>query len=74
MPDEPENLILLREIRHEQREIRGDIAAIRADISEIRERLGLLEVAYASLSRRVDRMGGELETLNRRFDVVEATR
>ncbi len=53
--------------------IRGDIVIIRADISEMKERLGLLESQYSSLSRRVDRMGGELSQLARRFDVVEAT-
>jgi predicted nuclease with TOPRIM domain len=53
--------------------IRTDIATIRSDMAEVKERLGLLEAGYSSVSRRVDRIGGEMETLNRRFDVAEAT-
>jgi len=67
MPD-PEDLMLTL-----LKAIRTDISTIRSDMAEVKERLGLLEAGYSSLSRRVDRLGGEIETLNRRFDVVEAT-
>ena len=40
------------------RAIRSDISQIKTDVIEIKERLGILEGSYASLSRRVDRLGG----------------
>jgi hypothetical protein len=54
------------------RAIRGDIAEIKADMVEVKERLGLLEGQYASLSRRVDRLGGDVETIKRHLDIVPA--
>ncbi len=58
-------LDLLRAIRAEQAEIRTDLA-------EIKERLGILESQYASLSRRVDRLGGDMEQVKRRLGLIEA--
>lgn len=58
-------LDLLRAIRAEQAEIRTDLA-------EIKERLGILELQYASLSRRVDRLGGDMEQVKRRLGLIEA--
>ncbi len=46
------------------RVIRADVSHIRGDVIEIKERLGLLENGYASLSRRVDRIGGDVERIN----------
>jgi hypothetical protein len=46
------------------RGIRADVGHIRGDLIEIKERLGLLEGGYASLSRRVDRIGGDVERIN----------
>lgn len=54
------------------RPIRGDLGGIKADLVEVKERLGLLESQYASLSRRVDRMGGDIEQIKRRLNLVEA--
>ena len=54
------------------RAIRGDIAGVRTDLIEVKERLGLLEVRYASLSRRLDRLGGDVEPIKRRLNLVEA--
>ncbi len=65
---EPEDIVLTL-----LRAIRTDISTIRSDMAEVKERLGLLEAGCSSLSRRVDRLGGEIETLTRRFDVIEAT-
>ena len=58
-------LELLRAIRAEQAEIRTDLA-------EIKERLGIQESQYASLSRRVDRLGGDMEQVKRRVGLIEA--
>lgn len=54
------------------RAIRGDIGEIKTDIVEIKERLGLLEGLYGSLSRRVDRLGGDVELIKKRLDLVPA--
>jgi hypothetical protein len=50
------------------RAIRADVDHIRGDVIEIKERLGLLEGGYASLSRRVDRIDGDVERNNVRLD------
>jgi hypothetical protein len=67
MADDPDNLIL-----NLLRAIRGDISQIKGDIIEIKERLGFLEGTYASLSRRVDRLGGDLEWIKARLNIVDA--
>ena len=67
MSDEPENLTL-----NLLRAIRGDVGQIKADIIEIKERLGFLEGIYASMSRRVDRIGGDVERIKVRLDLVDA--
>ena len=41
------------------------------DLREIKERLGILEMQYASLSGRVDRIDARLERVERRLDLVE---
>ncbi len=53
--------------------IRDDIADIRAETAVIGQRLGLSESHYGSLSRRVDRMGGDVEQIKRRLEIVEAS-
>ena len=67
MTDQPANIVL-----DQLRAIRGDIAGLKADNREIVERLGHLEGQYASLSHRVDRIGGDVETIKRRLDIVSA--
>ena len=54
------------------RAIRGDLAEMKADLVEVKERIGLLEGQYANLSKRVDRLGGDVEQIKRRLDLVEA--
>ena len=54
------------------RAIRGDIGDLKADTIEIKERLGILEGGYASLSRRVDRMSGDVEQIKRRLELTDA--
>jgi hypothetical protein len=67
MPADPDNLVL--NLLHA---IRGDISQIKVDIIEIKERLGFLEGTYASLSRRVDRLAGDVERIKVRLDIVDA--
>jgi len=67
MAEDPENLIL-----EHLRAIRGDLAGLRADMVEVKEPLGLIEGQYASLSRRIDRLGGDVERIRKRLDLVEA--
>lgn len=57
-------LVLLRSIRDDASQIKGDML-------EVKERLGLLEAGYASLSRRVDRIGGDLERIKARLELVD---
>ena len=45
---------------------------MRPNIHEIKERLGFLEGSYASLSRRVDRIGLRPERIEQRLDLVPA--
>ena len=66
VPDDPDNLILSL-----LRAIRGDIGQMKGDVIEIKERLGFLEGSYASLSRRVDRLGGDVERIKVRLDIVD---
>jgi predicted nucleic acid-binding Zn-ribbon protein len=40
------------------------------DLREIKERLGILEMQYASLSRRVDKIEERLDRVERRMDLV----
>jgi hypothetical protein len=54
------------------RAIRGGIAEMKTDIIEIKERLGFIVSQYGSLSRGVDRLGGDVEQIKRRLDLVPA--
>nr|WP_294505292.1 hypothetical protein [uncultured Rhodopila sp.] len=52
--------------------MRGDISQIRTDVIEVKERLGFLEGGYASLSRRADRIGGDVQRIKARLDIAGA--
>ena len=67
MSEQQANLIL-----EMLRAIRSDVAGVKTDVIEIKERLGILDSQYASLSRRVDRTGGDVEVIKRRLDIVSA--
>ncbi len=47
-------------------------AELKSDVIEIKERLGLIEGQYSSISRRVDRIGGDVDQIKRRLDLVDA--
>ena len=59
-------------VQEHLRAIRADIAEIKADVGAMRERLGTLEANYANVSRRMDRMAGDIERIKPRLDLVEA--
>ena len=40
------------------------------DLREIKERLGILEMQYASVSRRVDKIEERVERIERRLELV----
>ena len=59
------------------RAIRSDIAESKQDESkqdtvEVKPRLGILEAQHPSLSRRVNRIGSDVERTSRRLDLAEA--
>ncbi len=66
MSDQPDNLVLVYLRRLDEK-----VDGLRLDMREVKERLGILEVQYASLSRRVDRIGDDVELIKRRLDLVE---
>jgi hypothetical protein len=51
--------------------IREDISEIKLDMREVKRRLGIIEENYASLSRRVDRLGDQVERVNTRLELHE---
>jgi archaellum component FlaC len=63
----PEDLILTY-----LRRIDTKVDDVRADMAEVKQRLGFLEEQYASISRRVDRIGGDVERIKTRLDLVDA--
>jgi len=53
------------------RAIRADTSEIKADISEIRHRVGLVEMGYAAMQQRMDRLVGDIEQIKRRLELVD---
>jgi hypothetical protein len=51
--------------------IQGTLMRLVDDIHEVKERLGILEMQYASLSNRMDRMDLRIERIERRLGLVE---
>ena len=52
--------------------IQGTLTRIVDDMHEVKERLGILEMQYASLSNRMDRMDLRIERIERRLGLIEA--
>jgi archaellum component FlaC len=65
MPEQPENIVLVY-----LRRIDEKVDAVREDMREVKARLGILEIQYASLSKRQDRMELRLDRIERRLDLV----
>ncbi|MCA3447426.1 MAG: hypothetical protein INF93_12025 [Rhodobacter sp.] len=51
--------------------IQGTLMRLVDDIHEVKEWLGILEMQYASLSNRMDRMDLRIERIERRLGLVE---
>jgi chromosome segregation ATPase len=67
--------VVLEHLRH----IRGAIDGLREDMPEVKQRLGILEnqcanleIQYASVFSRLDRMDGRIERIERRLDLTDA--
>jgi hypothetical protein len=54
------------------RAIRSDIGELKTSVLELTERVGILEGQYASISRRVDRIGGDVELIKKRLNLADA--
>nr|WP_294517441.1 hypothetical protein [uncultured Rhodopila sp.] len=65
MSGDPESLTYLRRIDTK-------VDGLRADMTEVKQRLGFPEEQYASISRRVDRIGGDVERIKTRLNLVDA--
>jgi predicted nucleic acid-binding Zn-ribbon protein len=52
--------------------IQGTLTRLVDDIHEVKERLGILEMQYASLSNRLDRMDLRIERIERRLELYDA--
>jgi hypothetical protein len=72
MSETPENIVL-----HLLQAIRADVTLIKtefkADLIEIKERLGFLEGQYGSMSRRIDRIAGDVERIKSRLELHDET-
>ena len=66
MSDQPENILLVYLRRIDQK-----VDHLGQDMIEVKERLGFLEQQYSSISRRIDRVGGDVEFIKRRPDLVD---
>jgi predicted nucleic acid-binding Zn-ribbon protein len=52
--------------------IQATLSKLADDMHEVKERLGILEMQYASLSNRMDRMDLRIERIERRLGLIEA--
>jgi hypothetical protein len=66
MADEPDSLVLVC-----LRRLDAGVADLGAAMGEVKKRVGTLEQRYASISRRLDRLDGDVQQIKRRLDLVE---
>ncbi len=66
MSGDPEDLVLTY-----LRRIDTKVDGLRADMVEVKQSIGCLEEQYASISRRVDRIGDDVERIRTRLDLVD---
>ncbi len=52
--------------------IQGQLSRVSDDIREIKDRLGILEMQYATVSNRLDRMDLRIERIERRLELHNA--
>jgi len=65
--DEPDNLVL-RYLRR----IDEKLDRVIAEVADLKHRVTLLELGFAGIHQRVDRVDLRLERIERRLDLVEA--
>jgi hypothetical protein len=65
-------MTVLQRVLDGQRKHDSELAEIKTDVIEIKERLGFLEGQYGNVPRRLDRIGGDVEQIKRRLDLVDA--
>ena len=53
------------------RAIREDVADLQMDVAELNERLVVLQGGIASVSRRTDRIAGNVDHVKRRLGIME---
>lgn len=58
-------------LRENFKRVNDRLDKLAGDMLEVKQRLGFLEEAYGSLSRRVDTLDRRLERIERRLDIVE---
>ncbi len=68
MSDKRDDLVLER-----LREIRALLGEVKEDTAELRLRVGMIEAGYASMSLRLDRLGGDMELVKRCFGLLDPT-
>jgi predicted nucleic acid-binding Zn-ribbon protein len=51
--------------------MQGTLTRLVDDMHEVKERLGILEMQYASLSNRMERMDLRIERIERRLELIE---
>ncbi len=70
MPADKRENVTLELLFETLKSIQSTLARHGEDLREIKERLGILEMQYASLSNRMDRMDLRIERIERRLDLV----
>jgi predicted nucleic acid-binding Zn-ribbon protein len=70
MPPDKRAEVTNERIYETLRAIQATLARHSEDLREIKERLGILEMQYASLLRRVDRIEERVDRIERRLDLV----
>ena len=70
MPAEKRENVTMELIFETLKAIQATQARHSEDLREIKERLGILEMQYASLSRRVDKIEERVGRIERRLDLV----
>ena len=65
--EQPDNLVL-RYLRR----IDGKLDQVIADVADLKHRVTLLELGFAGIHQRVDRVDLRLERIERRLDLVDA--
>jgi hypothetical protein len=70
MPADKHENVTMELLFEALKSIQSTLARHGEDLREIKERLGILEMQYASLSNRMDRMDLRIERIERRLDLV----